>query len=43
MMREFGYFILAIVVMIAVLANIDPDASSPRLPPPITNLSAPQG
>jgi hypothetical protein len=42
-MREFGYFLLAIAVAIAVLSTIDPGASSPRQPPPMTNLSEPRG
>jgi hypothetical protein len=37
-MREIGFFLLAIVVTLAVLATIDPDASSPRHPSPATSV-----
>ncbi len=33
-MREFAFFVLAIAATIAVLATIDPHASSPRPEPP---------
>jgi hypothetical protein len=41
-MREAGLFLLAIVVTLAVLATIDPGASSPRQPPSATGVPAPR-
>jgi hypothetical protein len=41
-MREVGFFLLAIVATVVVLAMIDPGASSPRQPPPATSVPEPR-
>jgi hypothetical protein len=41
-MRDFGLFLLAIAATIAMLATIDPTASSPRQTAPLRNNRAPE-
>jgi hypothetical protein len=42
-MREGGFFVLAVLATVAMLAMIDPGSSSPRQPPPATGLPPPNG
>jgi hypothetical protein len=41
-MREAGFFLLAIVATLTVLATIDPGASTPRQSPPAASIPAPR-